>query len=135
MSTTETLITKYDQLTKAWQAAEKLIGHVPCPVLLKVNETETADIDGRYVLTEFLGVQRINNTWRLCYGTVRDDYEDIADWKPVVDCTVEVRVQMAHKFKELLAEIEKVRVAFIPLVDIAISALNAVIEVEEAFGG
>jgi hypothetical protein len=72
-----------------------------------------------------IGVQRIKDGWRLCHGSHDMSTDsDRVQWKPLVECSVLVRVEAAQHIEGLKAKIVERGKDFIPKMDEAIQGLE-----------
>ncbi len=72
-----------------------------------------------------LGLHKLDNTWRLVHGDDHDGNEDLPfDIKPIVECSVEVRIRAAKQVRQLHEKIIHQKEQFIPEVEEAIAELD-----------
>ena len=85
---------------------------------------------------ECLGLVKFRGEWRLCLGHfVRNDCnphpcdpDEPMDWKPILDCSVEERVQAAPHIAKLREEIVASAEQYICKVDEAVAHLTTELE-------
>ena len=90
-----------------------------------IHHTYATDFDDSCGISscEMLGLQRHGNKWRICYGTDHD-MSDGPSWRPINDCSTEVRVQAAKHIEALMEEVVKSGKEYIPEIKKAIESLE-----------
>lgn len=115
-----------DHLNQLWDAVEKkIVGmqpprHIECYCYGEVfSEFDPNSLD------HHLGLQRHGGKWRICYAA-RDSRDDSGemDWRPITDCSTEIRVQMGKFVEKLKKEVVRSGKAFIPTIKEAIQSLE-----------
>src|SRR5438045_296578 len=86
---------KLDHLTELWNAVEGKILSIQPPRLIRLHYAKHYDEDSGMTEYECLGLQRHGNKWRVCYAWDADWFDGAPDWRPIVDCSTEVRVEAA----------------------------------------
>jgi hypothetical protein len=129
-SETERLL---NHLTELWGAVETKIlsmqppRHIEC----EYEASEYWDVQENYciVVHEFLGLQRHGNKWRVCYGYSSSEVPEMS-WRPINDCSTEVRVEAAKHIDKLMEEVVRSGKEYIPKVKSAIESLeNAIADI------
>lgn len=115
---------KLDHLSELWNAVEGKILSMQPPRHIRITYATHPHDDGRVSEYECLGLQRHGNKWRVCYGWDADWTDDAPDWRPVVDCSTEVRVEAAKHIEALMEEVVKSGKDYIPKVDEAMQSLE-----------
>jgi hypothetical protein len=118
---------KLDLLTELWKAVEEKILAMQPPrhIYLQYAKYYHDNGMGEY---ECLGLQRHGNKWRVCYGRDGDWMDEGPDWRPIIDCSTEVRVEAAKHIGALLEEVVRSGKEYIPVVDEAVQSLEKAIE-------
>jgi hypothetical protein len=114
---------KLDHLTQLWNAVEERILSMQPPRRILLNYAKSYD-DGGMAEYECLGLQRHGNKWRVCYAWDADWTDEAPDWRPIVDCSTEVRVEAAKHIEVLMEEVVKSGKNYIPKVDEAVQRLE-----------
>jgi hypothetical protein len=116
----------YEQLNRTWQEAEDLLlsihlgrevavllydedpgtfGHYH-PEREGWNNADSIESDG---WSHYLAVTKRLGDWRLCYVSVPTGYDWdndwVGEWKPIRECTKEIRVEAANDLPKLLAAV------------------------------
>jgi len=122
------LFARYDQLNALWEKAEERLTryHVPIPVqstLIYYDEQYNPDPDTG-ALCFCLGLQKIKGKWRICYGEYYSMQQHDADWRPITECSAEIRVDAVRQLPRLEMAVVESAEKFIPSVDSAIQALT-----------
>jgi hypothetical protein len=120
---------RLDRLNSLWVMVEKkLLGMQPPRHLHVIYDTEYFGEDGDYERYCCLGLVRISGRWHVCYGTFErpGKLEEPANWKPIAECSVEVRLKAAKGIELLKHGVEETGKTFIPALDGAIRSLERV---------
>jgi hypothetical protein len=114
---------KLDHLTELWNAVEgKILSMQPPRHISHLFATYTADNGmSQY---ECLGLQRHGGKWRICFARDNDWTDEAPNWRPIVDCSTEVRVEAAKHIEAFMEEVVKSGKDYIPKVDEAVSSLT-----------
>jgi len=118
---------KLDQLTELWNSVEcKILGMQPPRHISHTFSTEESGHGSTYY--QLLGLQRYGNKWRLCYGT-GDDFEpeEGFSWRPINDCSTEIRVMAANHINALMEEVVRSGKEYLPEIDKAIGKLKDIL--------
>jgi hypothetical protein len=118
---------KLDHLTELWNAVEGKVLSMQPPRHIKFYfDSQTDDHSG---MSQYscLGLQRYGGKWRLCYAWDSDWHDGALDWRPVVDCSTEIRVDAAKHIEKLLEEVVKSGKEYLPEVDEAVRCLENVL--------
>jgi hypothetical protein len=117
---------RLDHLNELWRTTELELLTMQPPRHIAVEfKTEFFGEDGDIELSHWLGVQRFAGKWRVCYGTNHSDQNpERAAWKPIRECSVDVRMMAAMHIKVLVDEVVKTGEKFIPELDAAIHSLE-----------
>src|SRR5205807_7395386 len=125
------LFVRYDQLNALLGKQEERLAryHIPRPVC---HVYATRDLDhhnpnsGFY--QECLGIQKVKGKWRLCYGSFDYNECSLHDWMPIVECSVEVRIEAVKHIAALEQKLVESTEEFIPEVDQAIRTLTEILD-------
>jgi hypothetical protein len=124
------------KLTAVWDDAEKRLRklHVPveghvCYKSEDVFHNDRPEHPTGAQIHSYLGFVKFGSGWRICYCRNHDDFPEYDwEWKPVVDCTYDVRLEAFPHFEKLLAEVIKKAEECIPKLDNAIAAFRKIVE-------
>jgi len=133
------LAPRYDQLNRLWADAEARLRAMQAPRYVWTDyRTEDIDPENPYSSCHChcLGLVKVRGEWRLCIGDyIRDDYqprpydpESPMNWKPILDCSVEERVEAAPHIGKLREEIVKSAEHYTVKVDEAVAHLTKALE-------
>jgi len=123
------LETRFSQLNAAFEAHEAKLKAMMVPRDVSVVYKQYADHPdnpgGEYKF--FIGLIKLGGKWRLCYGScheswIGDDDEGI-DWKPIVDSSLEERMEAAEHLDKLREAIVMAKEKLVPVVENAIATL------------
>lgn len=120
---------RLDKLNELWQAMEgKLLGMQP-PRQICCHYFDHHDEDDDVVERLFLGIQRHGSKWRVCHAIVPGSTKEpeAKDWKPITDCSIEIRVKAADHVHRLEYHVTQTGKRFIPDLDRAITKLEKAI--------
>jgi hypothetical protein len=137
--TAEALASRYDWLNRLWADAEARLKAMQVPrYVWIVYKEQNVDPDEVYseCRCECLGLVRVRGEWRLCIGQwYRNEYDlqpsdpdQPTDWKPVLDCSVEERVEAAPHIGKLREAVVESAEQFIVRVDDAVAHLTKALE-------
>ena len=120
------LASRYDALNQLFTIAEQHLKSLKPlhPVWVSYDHNHC---DGQPDQWELLGMYQHQGKWRLCHAHDHELNDDGPpdDIKPVVECSVDVRVRAAKIVRELQEKIVKSKEEYIPRVDEAIKELTA----------
>ena len=133
------LLSSYEELNALWKQAEEHLAamrvSVPVEVEVKAEHGEFVDAgsgpEPTCHLTTYLGWRRLQKDWRLCRGVLRDDFTDhdpVWHWKPLAECPMEDRIELAEHLPELKNRMKKARLELIPKVKAAIAVLTQALD-------
>ena len=122
-STARQLLNEFQLIEEAWKKAEDKLAetHVPVDVRVKVKDG-TIDADDGQVIGEYahyLGYIKVKGNRRICwiseevYFNQHEDEEETV-CRPVVECPVDIRVEMFDWYPKLYAEAEAVAKSYVP---------------------
>jgi len=131
------LISCYDELNGLWKQAEEQLAamRVSVPVEVEVKTgygaySPNAD-EPDYRKTEYLGWHKHQKDWRICLGVHQEEMGDGSEsweWKPVAECPMEHRVELAPHFHELKAKMKEARQRLVPQVAAAVASLKEALD-------
>jgi hypothetical protein len=115
---------RLDHLTELWNAVEAKVLSMQPPRHISHFFAEHTFENGLSAY-DLLGLQRHGGRWRVCYARAYEWNDDEApDWRPIVDCSTEVRVQAANHIEPFMEEVVKSGKDYIPKVDEAVRSLE-----------
>jgi hypothetical protein len=120
------LVAHYDELNALWKQAEEELAAMRVPVPVEVMVEPGASEDGRLERTEYLSWSKMEKDWRLCFLVKFLDRTDgvTMEWKPVAECPMEKRIELAAHYGKLKAKMNEAREKYIPHVGAAIASLK-----------
>jgi hypothetical protein len=125
---TESLAKSLDKLNAHLAAVEKKLRGMmkfPLHVTVRYNERDDDQNTGAAVW-ELLGIIRRGGEWRLCLAHDADVALSV-DWKPLIECSLEERVQASDQIDALRLEIIKSTEQYVSKVEGAVSKLSSVL--------
>jgi hypothetical protein len=126
------LIACYEELNSLWKLAEEELAAMRVAVYVEVPLSRSRSGGGsdpdnpEWRETYCLCWCKPDKDWRLCLGTTRGYMDNQEEWhmRPVAECPMEDRIELAKQFPALKAKMEEARQKMIPLVSDAIAALK-----------
>jgi hypothetical protein len=129
------LVVSCDELNSLWKEAEGELAAMRVWLPVRVEAKKTCSDE--YVIKEnepvpawedvlFLAWHKSDQGWRICRGVLHEEVtgEEGWHWKPIAECPMEDRVELASHFDELKAKMIEARQHLIPQVRVAIAALK-----------
>lgn len=118
------LFQRYDQLNALWQKAEEQLrkNHIPRAVHYDIPIADPNPDDNEW--HESLSLQKIQGEWRICHGGCWDYAPEDLEWRPIVECSVEIRVEAVRHLPGLRQAAVESAETFIPEVESAIQQLS-----------
>ena len=119
---------KYDMLNSLWLDVQKQLTscQIPRPVV-HIYHSACSGPEEPMVYTA-LGLQKIHGKWTLCQTQYEDRFDPHHhDWVPILQCSVQIRLEAAPHVEALYAAVVQSAEDFIPEVDSAIAALSGVL--------
>ena len=126
----DALIDAFDELNALWKQAEEEFSamRLPTPVSVPIFEGDFGPDEGPSygTETESLCWMKYQNQWRLCWHLkiVPDHDFPKEDWKPVAECPMERRVELAEHLSALKKKMNEAKVSYRPKVQKAIALLK-----------
>jgi hypothetical protein len=130
----EALDSRFKVLNKLWEDAEAELRQIPMPEDVVPKHFKSISLDPPNEprgdsLYYFLGFVKSKGGWRICVGALYevssqppdDDYH----WKPITECSLDVRVECVPHIGKLYQEVLKKAEACVPKLDEAIDALRS----------
>lgn len=77
----------------------------------------------------YLGWHKVKGEWRVCLG--RQAETGGWDWKPILECPIEIRVEAVAHIRILEKELIRLRQEFLPRVREAVNSLREIVEYRE----
>ncbi|HYV38454.1 MAG TPA: hypothetical protein VE988_22410 [Gemmataceae bacterium] len=126
------LFARYDGVNILWRRAEEQLTkhHIPRAVYYELPDDPDAEPDPMAGI-QCLAVEKVNGKWRITYGCYPYGEPALGDWKPIVECCAETRVEAAKHFTGLRLAVIKSAEDFIAEVDAASRQLAEAIEQDE----
>ena len=118
---TENLIREYGRLNSLWTAAEKQLADLNTPV--ECYHIFECKEDGDCHLERMLGWVKFRNKWKLCLGC-RVVEQDEFWWCPVLECSIDDRVEAVEAFPEVRRKLESETAGFLIEVRLAADSLS-----------
>jgi hypothetical protein len=115
---------RLNRLNALWeQVEEKLVG-LQTPRHVSIVYASQTNPETGETVESMLALEKIGGNWRLCHGIYfeNDPYE--LAWKPITDCSAEIRVDAAQQVSKLKEQIVRTAEEFLPKIDNAISSLD-----------
>ena len=90
------------------------------------GRSEPDEVSPIGTVTEFLGWIKCQGQWRLCWGELFEPYNNwpTEEWKPIAECPMEKRVEMAEHLGALRKAMNEAKVSYLPKVEKAIALLK-----------
>ncbi len=124
-----TLTERYDEIEALWNEAEEDLKrfHVPYPVVYWYATGIHEESNGQYGYG--LGFVRYGKGWRICHGEYFEGaHPDEPDWKPVIECPVDIRIKMMGHFETLRKKVIETAENAVPKLDKAIASFRKVLK-------
>lgn len=122
---------RYKELNKLWEEAEKDLAEIPHPrdVYFYYHTYQPDEFEHpEYACLDYLGFVRVEGGWRICYGSGDNDPDPRCrgiSWKPITECTQDIRVETIPHLRKLRDMMLKVAEENVPTLDTAIADLRA----------
>ena len=126
----EVLANRLDQLSAAFDHIEAGLRAMRIPVDTDIKY-ESWPVDPPNYGCErhaHIGMIKIQGQWRLCHGYSDDSNPDVAEWKPIRETPIYVRLAVAPHLEKLKQEIVRQKERVIPKIEAAIAQLSRVSE-------
>ncbi len=130
------LESRFSQLNAALEAHEARLKAmmVPKNAWVRYNSYDNEDLRsgeacGQYQF--YIGMIKLRGAWRLCHANHYEDWcgpEDDIDWKPIVEASIEDRIETAEHIDKLREAIVQEKEKLIPNVEKAIAMLAESLE-------
>lgn len=127
----QALAVRYAQLSKKIGEAEEYFASLRLPDFIFVaynhEQGEHSPLDDRW---EALGFVKLSGKWRLCYAYVNQamlDEIEGPEWKPLVDCSTDIRLEAIGKLRELKMEALRAKEEYAKKVDEAMNEIDKVL--------
>ena len=130
LSDADQLLHEFQRIEQIWGKAEEKLSatRVPVDVRVKVGSVEDCVTED----TTYLAYAKVKGVRRIC--VVREDHSLLTgemqnyDSRPVVECPVDVRIEMFDHFEMLYAEAKAVAKSYISKLQGAINKFDATLE-------
>jgi hypothetical protein len=127
----QALAVRFAQLAKKIGDAEEYFASLRLPGLIFVaynqEQGEFSPHDDQW---EGLGFIKLSGKWRLCYAYVNQAMLDVIEgpeWKPLVDCSTDIRLEAIGKLHELKMEALRAKEEYARKVDEAMNEIDKVL--------
>jgi hypothetical protein len=119
------LTERFDALNQAIALAEQRLKELKPVRPVWAHYNPTGEHDEPPYAYDVIGMDKVNNQWRLVYAKDDDRNYDSGPWgiQPLTDCPVETRVRAVAELQKLHAKIIESKEKFIPEVEQAINAV------------
>ncbi len=116
------LESRFAQLNSAIEAHEQKLKQMMVPkdtsiVYHSYQDSDPATREPWGEHSSHLGMIKLRGVWRLCYAEHYFSYqheEPDIDWKPLVEASIEIRIEAAKDIEKLREEIVKAKEALVP---------------------
>ena len=119
-TTAQQLLEEFQLIEQVWKKAEDKLAETHVPVDVRIKVKDGVIENGSAVFGEFshyLAYTKVKGTRRVCWISEEVYYnenDEEAIVKPVVECPVDVRVEMFDWYPKLYAEAEAVAKSYVP---------------------
>lgn len=121
---TEALSARFKELNNLWIEAEESLRTIPLPVgasFQYASEDVYDEHPGGPQITRHLGFVKAAGGWRICQGSQYDEHPEFDyDWKPVTECTLDLRVKLIPYLAKLREKVLEAAEACVPRLDDAL---------------
>jgi hypothetical protein len=125
------LESRFAQLNSAIEAYEQKLKRMMVPkdtsiVYDSYQDTDPATGQPWGEHSSHVGMIKLRGAWRLCYADHHLSYqqeEPELDWKPLVEGSIEIRIEAAKHIEKLMQEIVNAKEKLIPEIEQAIASL------------
>jgi len=125
----EEISARYDALNALWKQAEDQLRQflVPTSVVVPTDAYVEPDEppDWGEETRESIGWVKLNGAWRICLGTAIPQTNWATTWKPITECTFDIRKEYVEHFPKLREAVELKARETVPELDEAIAKLSA----------
>jgi hypothetical protein len=117
---------RYDEIEAIWEEREADLSRFPIPEAAELYLGTDSDGGGapmQYYLAfmRYGKGWRICHGWRICYSEVDSRLHDEENFRPVIECPLDVRLSMLEQFEELRKKVIEVAEAAVPKMDTVIA--------------
>ena len=135
----EVLCAEYDHLNKFWKKAESQLAKLHAPVFTETKYKGEEEYDYTYStkaigeLRFYLGWQKYGGEWRICHTVHYYDFrggrpDEEVTWRPIGECTADIRVEAVDAFPELQENLKKAAFDYVGKVKQASEKLAAALD-------
>ena len=127
----EALTGRYDQIEALWNKAEEDLKRFRIPHA--VEHCYASDYEG-YPTHYSLVWMRYGKGWRIChevrtaYSEIDEKHPDECEWKPIIECSLDVRLAMIPHFEALRKKVIEAAEKAVPTLDEAISSFRKILK-------
>jgi hypothetical protein len=128
----EALKGRYDEIEALWEQAEEDLKRFRIPHA--VEYCYDSDCESAYPIHYRLSFTRYGKGWRICHETLIEysiggsHQRDELETKPIVECSLDVRVAMIHHFEALRKKVIEAAKNAVPKLDEAISSFRKLLK-------
>lgn len=129
------LLERFQRVERAWKKAEEILAAtlVPIDVRVKVRDGLEEDGQGRPhgEYAHYLSFAKIKGSKRICWEESTLHYGDPdSEWncRPIVECPVDIRLEMFNWYEKLYEEVKSVAKSYIPKIDEAVAKFELALE-------
>jgi hypothetical protein len=120
----ESLEERLNRLNALWEQIEEKLIALQTPRQVSVVYDSQTNPETGEIIHSMLGLAKIGGNWRLCHDFLHDSDPFESNWKPITDCSAEIRVEAAQHVTKLKEEIIRTAEEFLPKIDNAIASLD-----------
>lgn len=119
----------FEDLNKSWERIEEFFRKQGILRSVQIPYASDEDGYGQPVAEYLIGLQKRRGEWRICYGEFwYANPTGEADWTPITEAGIEVRVKLLNHVTELFATLVKSNEEFVPELEQAVAMSHAVLE-------
>lgn len=125
------LTTSYKELAALWEEAEERLRkfHIPVDVYIRYDSEDMCGEDSPLHpidrIHSYLGFVRYGRGWRICFCANADNHPEYDfQWKPIVDCRVDIRLEAFPHIDKLRDEVEKAAKDWVPKLKEALTSFR-----------
>jgi hypothetical protein len=122
---------RYDEIEALWSQAEEDLKRFRVPS--GVEHCYASDYEGSYPIHYVMWWVRHGKSWRICheirkaYSEFDDKQHDESDWKPIIECPLDLRLRMIPEFEHLRRKVIEEAENAVPQLDNAITSFRKIL--------
>ncbi len=127
----KSLTDRYDEIESLWTNAEEDLKQFRIP--RSVEHCYESDYDHGIPMHFSLSWTRYGKSWRICheqrtsYSEVDEGRQDEVEWKPIIECPLDLRLHMIREFEKLRTKVIDAAQKAVPELDDAISQFRHIL--------